>query len=174
MPRNKTSQPGSRPPTPEDAGLEAEPPMASGGVLHDARAVAASSLELPQAQLAELEARLMDRLGAQIGDQLTRMQAQMQSQLQSQMQALATLLKSQQPTPSTAAERMVTAAAATLPPLSTLQPRSEEVAEQLPRLPPPVTVSTQHPAPVASYLAPVLGGQPDADAGDRRDTLGHQ
>ncbi|ROT84516.1 hypothetical protein C7M84_022276 [Penaeus vannamei] len=69
---------------------------------------------------------------------------------------------------------MVTAAAATLPPLSTLQPRSEEVAEQLPRLPPPVTVSTQHPAPVASYLAPLLGGQPDADAGDRRDTLGHQ
>jgi len=58
----------------------------------------------------------MDRLGAQIGDQLTRMQAQMQSQLQSQMQALATLLKSQQPTPSTAAEGMVTAAAATLPP----------------------------------------------------------
>ncbi|ROT81536.1 hypothetical protein C7M84_025301 [Penaeus vannamei] len=70
--------------------------------------------------------------------------------------------------------RMVTAAAATLPPLSTLQPRSEEVAEQPPRLPPPVTVSTQHPAPVASYLVPVLGGQPDADAGDRRDTLGHQ
>ncbi|ROT79063.1 hypothetical protein C7M84_002221 [Penaeus vannamei] len=50
----------------------------------------------------------------------------------------------------------------------------EEVAEQPPRLPPPVTVSTQRPAPVASYLAPVLGGQPDADAGDRRDTLGHQ
>ena len=90
--------------------------MASGGVLQDARAVAASGLELPQAQLAELEARLMDWLGAQIGDQLTRMQ--------SQMQALATLLKSQQPTPSTAAEGMVTAAAATLPPLSTLQARS--------------------------------------------------
>ncbi|XP_069997926.1 zinc finger protein 853-like [Penaeus vannamei] len=87
MPLNKTLQPRSRPPTPEDAGLEDAPPMASGGVLPDARAIAASVLELPQAQLAQLEARLMDRLGAQIGDQLTRMQAQMQSQLQSQMQS---------------------------------------------------------------------------------------
>ncbi|ROT61294.1 hypothetical protein C7M84_020936 [Penaeus vannamei] len=69
---------------------------------------------------------------------------------------------------------MVTAAAAMLPPSSTPQTRSEEVAEPPPRLPPPVTVSTQRPAPVASYLAPVLGGRPDADAGDRRDILGHQ
>ncbi|ROT71470.1 hypothetical protein C7M84_010208 [Penaeus vannamei] len=126
MPRSKASQPGSRPPTPEDAGLEAEPPMALGGVLPDARAIAASVLELPQAQLAQLEARLIDRL----------------------------------------------AAAATLPNLSTVQTCNEEAAKQ-PPCPPPVTVSTQHTAPVASYLAPVMGDQSDTDAGERRHTLGH-
>lgn len=47
-----------------------------GGVLSDAGAVAASGLELPQAQLAQLEAWLMHHLGPQVGDQLACMQDQ--------------------------------------------------------------------------------------------------
>lgn len=40
--------------------------------------------------------------------------------------------------------------------------------------PPPVTVGSQCPALVASYLTPAVDDQPDADSGDRRHTQGHQ
>lgn len=182
MPRSKMSQPGSRPPTPEDAGPQDELPpgpdprlaparsaMALGGALSDS---GTAGLEMQQRQLAQLEARLMDWLGAQVGDQLARMQAQMQMQMQAQIQVLATLLKGQQPTPSTVADENLPAADAVLPPsLSTIQTCREEATGQQPRLPPSVPVGPQSTAFVASYLTSAVDNQPVRDG---RDVTGPQ
>ncbi|XP_037781078.1 extensin-like [Penaeus monodon] len=179
------SQPGSRPPTPEDAGPQdklppgpnprlapAQSAMASGGALSDSGTASAAGLEMQQRQLAQLEARLMDRLGVQVVDQLARMRTRMQMQMQAQIQPLATLLKGQQPMPSTAAEENLPAADAMLPPsLSTIQTCSEEATGQQPRLPPSVPVGPQTPAFVASYLTSAADNQP---VRDRRDVTGPQ
>ncbi|XP_037800361.1 CTTNBP2 N-terminal-like protein [Penaeus monodon] len=146
--------------------------MASGGALSDSGTAVAGGLEMQQRQLAQLEAWLIDRLGAQVGDQLACMQAQMQMQMQAQIQALATLLKGQQPKPSNAAEEILPAVDAMLPPsLSTIQTCSEEATGQQPRLPPSVPVGPQPPAFVASYSTSAVD---DQLVRDRRDVTGPQ
>ncbi|XP_037773992.1 mucin-2-like [Penaeus monodon] len=161
------SQPGSRPPTPEDAGPQDELPPGPDPRLAPARSAMALGGALSDSGTAGLE--MQQSTG---GDQLARMQAQMQMQMQAQIQVLATLLKGQQPTPSTVADENLPAADAVLPPsLSTIQTCREEATGQQPRLPPSVPVGPQSTAFVASYLTSAVDNQPVRDG---RDVTGPQ